>query len=157
MLDELKKYPNIQVVCNGNCTPEDPGSGFTDPFNSETYTVAFLKQHPDVDLLFGPWEDAAALGEVAAIKAVGLEGKVHVATMDLSTQGAQQIASNGTINIDMAQGMYDGGRMMAAEAALSLIGAKIYPYVIVPTVPSTSQNVKAAWDFMHGPDMPFGE
>jgi ABC-type sugar transport system substrate-binding protein len=158
MLDELKKFPNIQVICGGgNCTPEDPQSGYTDVFNSETYTVAFLKQHPDVQLLFGPWEDAAGLGMVAAIQAAGMVGKVHVATMDLSTQGAQQLQNGGSINIDMAQGMYDGGRMMAAEAALSLVGAPIFPYVIVPTVPATPQNVKDAWNFMHGPNMPFGE
>jgi len=52
--------------------------------------------------------------------------------------------------------MYDGGRSMALSAALSEIGAKIYPYVIVPTTPATKDNVKDAWVFMHGPNISCG-
>jgi ribose transport system substrate-binding protein len=156
MLDELKKYPNIHIITNGTPSPKNPQSGFTDPNGSEAFTVAFLKAHPEVQLLFAPWEDNAAIGESAAIKAAGMDGKVHIATMDLSTNGASQLVHHGAISIDMGEDMYDGGRSMAMSAALSELGAKFYPYVVVPTWPSTGANVEDSWNFMHGPDMPCG-
>jgi ribose transport system substrate-binding protein len=156
MLDQLKKYSNIRVVTNGNASPDEPNSGYTDFNASQAYTVAFLKAHPDVNVLFAPWEDPPAIGESAAIAALHAENTVHIATMDLGTQGATELVKGGIINIDMAQGMYDGGRSMALSAALSTIGGKIYPYVIVPTTPATKDNVTDAWTFMHGPNLPIG-
>ncbi|HEY5058914.1 MAG TPA: substrate-binding domain-containing protein [Gaiellaceae bacterium] len=156
MLDELKKFPNIHIITNGKPSPTNPASGYTDPNGSLAFTLAFLKAHPTVNLLFAPWEDNAAIGEAAAVKAAGMQGKVHIATMDLSTEGASQLVHNGTISIDMGEDMYDGGRSMALSAALSEIGAKIHPYVVVPVWPSTSANVLDSWNFMHGPDMPCG-
>jgi ribose transport system substrate-binding protein len=156
MLDELKKYKNIHIITNGTPSPSNAASGFTD-FNASTaFTVAWLKAHPTVQLLFAPWEDPPALGEAAAIKTLHLENKVHIATMDLGTAGAYQLAHKGIISVDMAQGMYDGGRSMALAAALSKIGALKHPYIIVPTVAATAKNVLDAWNFMHGPDMPCG-
>ena len=152
MLDELKKYPNIKIVTNGNPSPDEPASGFTDFNASQAYTVAFLRSHPEVNVLFAPWEDPPAIGEEAAITA--LHSPVHIATMDLGTQGAAELVNGGVISIDMAQGMYDGGRSMALSAALSAIGGKIYPYIIVPTTPATKDNVNDAWVFMHGPNLP---
>jgi ribose transport system substrate-binding protein len=156
MLDELKKYKNIHIITDGTPSPSNASSGYTD-FNASTaFTVAWLKAHPTVQLLFAPWEDPPALGEAAAIKTLHLENKVHIATMDLGTAGASQLAHSGIISIDMAEGMYDGGRTMALAAALSKIGALKSPYVIVPTVAATANNVLDAWNFMHGPDMPCG-
>ncbi len=156
MLDELKKYSNIKVITNGTASPDEPASGYTDFNASQAYTVAFLKAHPDVNVLFAPWEDPPAIGESAAITALHLENTVHIATMDLGTQGATELVKGGVINIDMAQGMYDGGRSMALSAALSAIDGKIYPYIIVPTAPATKDNVNDAWVFMHGPNLPIG-
>jgi len=156
MLDGLKKYPNIKIVTNGTPSPKNPSSGYTDFNAAEAYTVAFLKAHPTVNVLFAPWEDPPALGEAAAINALHLQNKVHIATMDLGSAGATQISHNGIISVDMAQDMYDGGRSMMLSAALSEVGKKIYPYVIVPTTPATKANVQDAWDFMHGPSIPCG-
>lgn len=156
MLDQLKKYPNIHVVTNGTPSPNEPSSGYTDFNASQAYTIAFLKAHPEVNVLFAPWEDPPAIGESAAITALHLESQVHIATMDLGTQGATELVKGGIINIDMAQGMYDGGRSMALSAALSAINGKIYPYIIVPTTPATKDNVQDAWVFMHGPNIPIG-
>jgi hypothetical protein len=41
-----------------------------------------------VNVLFAPWEDPPAIGEAAAIKALHLEDKVKIATMDLGEAGA---------------------------------------------------------------------
>jgi ribose transport system substrate-binding protein len=154
LLDGLKKYPNIKIITTGEPNPKNSTSGFTDPSNSTPYTQAFLTGHPQVNVLFAPWEDPPAIGEAAAIKALHLEDTVKIATMDLGEAGAYQIRHKGIIAMDMGQDVYDGGRMMALTAALSAIGQNTHPYVMVPTFPVTTKaDMEGAWDFMHGPEV----
>ncbi len=153
-LDGLKKYPNIHIVTNGEPKPSTPESGFTQFNSPQAFTSAFLTAHPNVNLLFAPWEDPPGLGEAAAIKAMHLEDKVKIVTMDLGGDGAFQLKHNGVIALDMAQDVYDGGRMMAMTAALARIGKDSYPYVYVPTFPVfANSDTAAAWDYMHGPEV----
>ena len=68
--------------------------------------------------------------------------------------GAFQMRHNGIIAMDMAQDVYDGGRLMALTAALAAVGQSTHPYVMVPTFPVTTKtNMQDAWDFMHGPEV----
>jgi ribose transport system substrate-binding protein len=155
LLDGLKNYPNLQVIADGG--PPDPkgsNSGFNDPNAAEADTAAFLVRHPEVNVLFAPWEDPPGVGEEAAIKSTGNLGKVHIVTMDLGLTGAPELAKGGTIQVDMAQDIFDGGRSMALTAALDEIGVKVPPFVIFPTFAATKDNLKDAWDFMHGPEFP---
>jgi ribose transport system substrate-binding protein len=108
LLDGLKNYPNIKIITNGEPSPRNPASGFTDPSNSTPFTQAFLTAHPEVNVLFAPWEDPPAIGEAAAIKALHLEDKVKIGTMDLGEAGAYQMRHDGIIAMDMAQDVYDG-------------------------------------------------
>jgi len=154
-LDGLKQYPNIHVIAAGGpADPKGSNSGFNDPNNAEPYTEAFLQAHPEVNVIFAPWEDPPALGEQAAIKALNLENKVKVVTMDLAEGGAASLRSNGLIKVDMGQDVYDGGRMLALTGALAAAKLPYKPFINVPTFAVTGSNVKAAWDFMHGPDLP---
>jgi ribose transport system substrate-binding protein len=156
-LDGLaQKCPNIKVISDGG--PADPAgnnSGYSDPNAAEADTQAFLVRHPEVNVIFAPWEDPPGLGEESAIKSAGLEGKVDIVTMDLGTAGAGELADpNGTIKVDMAQDIYDGGRTEAILAGLDAIGAPIPAFVNVPTMAANIDNLKDAWDFMHGPEFP---
>jgi ribose transport system substrate-binding protein len=154
-LDRLKAYPNIHVVTMGKADPGNPASGFTNANSAAAFTSAFLTGHPEVNVLFAPWEDPPGLGEAAAIKTLHLENKVHIVTMDMGSDGAFQMKHKGIISVDMAQDIYDAGRMLALLGGLAAIGKDTYPYVIVPTYPVTSSSdVIAAWDFMHGPQVP---
>lgn len=154
-LDGLKAYPNIKVVADGGpADPKGSNSTFSDPNAAQAYTAAFLLRHPEVNVLFAPWEDPPGLGEESAIKQAGREGKVDIVTMDLGTAGATELAKGGTIKVDMAQDIWDGGRSMALAAGLASIGVQVPPFVIFPTFPTTSSNLKDAWDMMHGPEFP---
>lgn len=155
LLDGLKKYKNIKIISNGPADPKSAG-GYTDPSAATAYTQAFLTAHPEVNVLFAPWEDPPAIGEAAAIKALHLENKVKIATMDLGNAGARQVRTGGVISMDMAEDVYDGGRLMALTAAMAHMGwNKDHPFVIVPTFPVTkSTDMVAAWNFMHGPEVP---
>jgi ribose transport system substrate-binding protein len=154
LLDGLKKYPNIKIVTNGEPSPGNPASGYSNPSAATAFTQAFLTAHPEVEVLFAPWEDPPAIGQAAAIKALGLQDKVKIATMDLGSAGAYQLRHNGIIAFDMAQDVYDGGRILAMTAALAHIGENKHSYVMVPTFPVTKDtDMQAAWDFMHGPEV----
>lgn len=147
--------PQITVIADGG--PPDPkgsNSGFSDPNAAQADTAAFLVRHPEVNVLFGPWEDPPALGIESAIKSAGLEGQVDIVTMDLGVAGANQLSSDGTITVDMAQAIFDGGRSMALAAALHEIGEEVPPFVIFPTFAANSENLADAWQFMHGPEFP---
>lgn len=154
-LDGLKDYPNIQVISDGG--PADPAgnnSGYSDPNAAEADSSAFIVRHPEVNVLFAPWEDPPGLGEESAIKSTNNEGKIDIVTMDLGTAGATELAANGTIKVDMAQDIYDGGRTEALIVGLNAIHAPIPAYVNVPTFATTTANLQDAWDMMHGPEFP---
>lgn len=153
----LKKYPNIHVITEGGpANPLGTNSGFSQPTatSAESYTESFLQTHKNVNVLFAAWENPPALGEVAAVKALHLQNKVKVVTMDLAEAGAQSLSHHGSIVVDMAEDIYIGGRMMAATAALAAIHAKYPDFVVIPTEAATAHNVTAAWDVMHGPGLP---
>jgi ribose transport system substrate-binding protein len=153
LLDGLKKYPNIKVISDGKA---DPGSanGFNDPNAAQAATQAFLIRHPEVNVLFAPWEDPPGVGEEAALKSLHKENSVDIVTMDLGAQGAAELAGNGPITVDMAEGIYDGGRVEAMLAGLAAIGVKTPPFVLVPTYAANQKNLTDAWNFMHGPAFP---
>ncbi len=74
--------------------------------------------------------------------------------MDLGNQGAYQMRHNGIIAMDMAQDVYDGGRLMAMTAALAKIGQNKHSFIMVPTFPVTTRtDMQKAWDMMHGPEV----
>jgi ribose transport system substrate-binding protein len=153
-LDGLQACPNIKVIADGGpADPKGTNSGYSDPNAAEADTAAFIVRHPEVTVLFAPWEDPPGLGEESAIKSTGNEGKIDIVTMDLGIAGANELASpTGTIKVDMAQDIYDGGRVEALLAGLDAIGAPIPAFVNVPTMAASKDNLKDAWDFMHGPE-----
>jgi ribose transport system substrate-binding protein len=150
-----ERCPQITIISDGGPPdPRSPNSGFNDPNAATGFTEAFLTRHPEVNVLFAPWEDPPAVGIEAAIKSSGREGEVDIVTMDLGLTGAPQLASDGTITVDMAQSIFDGGRSMALAAGLAAIGEEVPPFIIFPTFAANSDNLKDAWEFMHGPEFP---
>jgi len=154
-LDGLKDYPNIKIVSDGGpADTKGSNSGYSDPNAAQAYSAAFLLRHPEVNVIFAPWEDPPGLGEESAIKQAGREGKVDIVTMDLGEAGARELATGGAITVDMGQDIWDGGRAMAMVAAMNSIGLETPPFVIFPTFATTKDNLKDSWDFMHGPEIP---
>jgi len=155
-LEGLKKCPKIEVIADGGeADPTKPNSGYKDPNASQPTTEAFLTRHPEVNVLFGAWEDPPALGQLAAIRSRNKLGKVDIVTMDLGPTGAKQLKDpKGTITVDMAQDIYDGGRAMALTAAMAAIDKEPPPFVIIPTFATTGDNLEDAWAMMHGPSFP---
>ena len=146
-LDTLKKYPNLKVVAD---LPMD------DPNKADTVASALITRHPEVNVIYAPWDSPPAEGIVAAIRAAN-RSDIKVATMDLGVTGATEIAKDGIIFNDAGEAVYEGGRTMAIAAAKCKLGgqsrSEVPPYTVVPTYGTDKSNLKEGWDYMHGPEI----
>jgi ribose transport system substrate-binding protein len=147
-LDTLMKYPNLKVVAD---LPMD------DPNKADGVASALITRHPEVQVIYAPWDSPPAEGIIAGIRASGRDD-IKVATMDLGVTGATEIAKDGIIFNDAGEAVYEGGRTMAIAAAKCRLGgqsrASVPPYTIVPVYGVDKSNLKEGWDYMHGPAIP---
>jgi ribose transport system substrate-binding protein len=142
-LDKLASYGNLEVVAD---------LPMANPTDAQEVAAALITQHPDVEVIYAPWDSPPAEGIVAAIRAAGRDD-IKVATMDLGFVGATGIAHDGIIFHDTAQAVYEGGRTMAIASALCRLGKDVPPFLIVPTYGVDKDNLNSGWLYMHGPDI----
>jgi len=143
-LNELAKYPNLKIVSQ---------LGMDDPNKADTVAAALITRHPEVNVIYGPWDSPPSEGIEAAIRASG-RSDIKVATMDIGFTGAHDIAHSGIIFHDTGQSVYEGGRTMAMASALCRLGKKVPPFLIVPTFGVDKSNLNSGWLYMHGPNIP---
>ncbi|OLN21968.1 sugar ABC transporter substrate-binding protein [Domibacillus antri] len=138
-----EKYPNIEIVAR---------SGITDPNAGEKIASAMLTKNPELDGIFAVW-DVPAEGVLAAARTAGREDLV-ITTIDLGTNVALDIASDGIVKGLGAQLPYDQGVAEAILAAQSLLGTETPPYVAVPSLNVTKDNILEAWKMVYHTDAP---
>ncbi|MEH7336309.1 substrate-binding domain-containing protein [Neobacillus drentensis] len=99
-----------------------------------------LTAHPDVVGGFGVYE-TPALGMEAAVRTSGRE--VFVVTHDLSDHLAQGLEKGNKIVIfTSSQDLYAEGKYKTLALLKKLAGGEVPKYVTVPTLPTSSENVK---------------
>ena len=141
-VDELAKT-NIELVVR---------LPMSNPHAAQEIASAMLVRHPDLDVIFAPW-DLPADGVVAALNATGK--KLPVAHIDLGFTGATQIACDtGPIFVMSSQLVYEWGHTGAIAAALHALGQPVPPYVVVPVFAATKDNLQEAWDLGYGGGAP---
>ena len=141
-VDELAKT-NIELVVR---------LPMSNPHAAQEIASAMLVRHPDLDVIFAPW-DLPADGVVAALNATG--NRLPVAHIDLGFTGATQIACDtGPIFVMSSQLVYEWGHTGAIAAALHALGQPVPPYVVVPVFAATKDNLKEAWDLGYGGGAP---
>lgn len=137
------KYPDIEmVVSNGITTPND----------AEKVASAMLAKHKDLDGIFAIW-DVPAEGVLSAARSNGKEDLV-ITTVDLGTNVALEIASGGNVKGLGAQLPYDQGIAEAILAGHALLGKEVPPFVAVPGLKVTKDNVLEAWKMAYRQDAP---
>jgi ribose transport system substrate-binding protein len=140
--DELAKT-NVKIVVR---------QPMSDPSKTQEITSAMLARHPDLDVIFAPW-DLPADGVIAALNAAGK--KIPVAHIDLGFTGATQIACDtGPVFVMSSQLVYEWGRTGAIAAALHALGQQVPPYIVVPVFATTKENLQEAWDLGYGSAVP---
>lgn len=148
-LDQLATYPNLNVLVD---VPMD------DPNGADAVASAVLTRYPDVEVIYAPWDSPPAEGVLSALRAAGRED-VGIATLDLGMTSATEIAADGPIFHASGSGAYEAGRTMAITGAKCALGgeskAEVPPYVIFPAFGANASNLEEAWEYMHGPEIPF--
>ncbi|MED0649313.1 substrate-binding domain-containing protein [Aeribacillus pallidus] len=138
-----EKYPDIEIVARG---------GITDPNDGEKVASGILTKNPDLDGLFVVW-DVPAEGALAAARTAGRDDLV-ITTIDLGTNVALEIASDGIVKGLGAQLPYDQGISEAILAGYALLGKETPPYVAVPAYKVTKENVLEAWKLVYHKEAP---
>ncbi|CAM4382581.1 substrate-binding domain-containing protein [Paenibacillus phoenicis] len=138
-----EKYPNIEIVTKG---------GITDPNKGQEVAAGMLTKYPDIDGIFAPW-DVPAEGVMAAARTAGRNDLV-VTTVDLGTNVAISIASDGIVKGLGAQLPYDQGVAQAILAGYALLGKEAPAYVASPAIKVTKENVLESWKLIYGVDAP---
>lgn len=145
--ETLALYPGIEVV-------EEKGIGGPDfAGDAQAAATAMLTKYPDLDGIWGVW-DVPAEGIMAAARESG-RLDLKIATQDLGTNVAIQLAKNELIVGLGAQRPYDQGIAEARLGAAALIGKAGLPnFVALGALPVDHDNVLEAWKTVYSVDAP---
>ena len=141
-----EKYPNIEIVA-------DQGIGGPDfAGQAEEAASAMLTSNADLKGVWAVW-DVPAEGVLAGARTAG-RNDLTVATMDLGTPMAIELASGGMVKGLGAQRPYEQGVTEANLAGYALLNKQAPPYVALPALPVTSENVMDAWKEVYNQEPP---
>jgi ribose transport system substrate-binding protein len=145
--ETLSQYPDITVV-------EEKGIGGPDfAGDAQAAATALLTKHPDLAGIWGVW-DVPAEGIMAAAREAG-RTDLKIATQDLGTNVAIQLAKNELIVGLGAQRPFDQGIAEARLGALAKIGKTGLPiFVAMGALPVSHDNVLEAWKTVYSVDAP---
>lgn len=138
-----EKYPDIKIVDRG---------GFTDPNKVAEVSDGMLTKNPDLDGIFAVW-DVPAESVIASAKASGRSDLV-VTTIDLGNNIARLLAAGEVVKGVGAQLPYDQGVTEVMAAAYSLLGKEVPPYIAVPSLAVTKNNVLESYKKVYQKDAP---
>ncbi len=129
-----RDYPNINIVAR---------QGVANPTDGETAASAILIQYPDVDAIYAPW-DTIAEGVVAAARSSNSD--VAVFTMDLGANNVLDMVKGGNVQGIVADLPFALGETMAKMGALGILDRAVPPFVTVPAIKVTRDNVELTWE-----------
>jgi ribose transport system substrate-binding protein len=135
LAEMAQKYPNIKNVA---------WAGFTDPATIGAAADAMLAQHPDLDGIYISYSGAAA-PLFASLQAAN-NTHVKVVTHDLDAANDVIMATKGSNYYGTAiEHTYDEGANTVKAAVLKLCGETVPPFIVVPALAVTRDNLAQAW------------
>jgi ribose transport system substrate-binding protein len=140
-------YPNIEIVEEqGIAGPDFAGQ-------ADQVASAMLTRNADLNGIWAVW-DVPAEGVINAIRTAGRENDVVVTTIDLGQNVAISLAQGGIVKGLGAQRPFDQGVTEAKLAGYGLLGKEAPPFVALPALPVTRENVLEAWEEVYHQDPP---
>lgn len=140
------EYPDIEIVAEqGIGGPNFAGQ-------AEEAASAMLTSNADLGGIWGVW-DVPSEGILAAARNSG-RNDLAVTTIDLGTPMAIELASGGIIKGLGSQRPYDQGVAEAELAGYGLLDKEAPPYVALPALPVTGENVLEAWETVYNQEPP---
>ena len=141
-----EEYPDIEIV-------EEQGIGGPDfSGQAESAASAMLTKNADLNGIWAVW-DVPAEGVMAAARTAG-RTDLTVTTIDLGLPVAIELASDGIVKGLGAQRPFDQGVTEAKLAGYALLDKEAPPYVAVPSLPVTGDDVLEAWRTVYHQDPP---
>ncbi|MCY4036971.1 MAG: substrate-binding domain-containing protein [bacterium] len=137
-------FPGISIVAE---------QGLADPAAAEDIASAMLTRNPGLDGIYAPWAAGPADGVLAALRAAGADD-VAVVTMDLDTNVSLDLVEGGNMVGIAADEAYEIGRTIATEGAYGLLGKETPPFVVVPAIEVTADNIVEAYRLSLAADPP---
>jgi ribose transport system substrate-binding protein len=142
-----ESYPDIEIV-------EEQGINAPDfAGEADKAAAAMLTKHADLNGIWAVW-DVPAEGVVNAVRTAGRDQDVVVTTIDLGQNVAVSIAQDGIVKGLGAQRPFDQGVTEAILAGYGLLDKEAPPYVALPALPVTRENVLEAWQEVYHQDPP---
>jgi ribose transport system substrate-binding protein len=139
-------YPDIHIVAEQGIG----GPDFTG--DAEKVASAMLTANSSIKGIWAVW-DVPAEGVISAARANGRDDLV-ITTIDLGENVAINMAQGGFIKGLGAQRPYDQGVTEAKLAAYGLLGKQAPPYVALPALPVSKDNLLDAWTAVYHVDPP---
>ncbi len=122
---------------------------FADVAEAADVTAAFLSSQPKLAGLFAVWDEPAMQAVLALRSASRL---VPMTTIDLGNEAAIELARGGLIKGIGAQQPYDQGAAVAAATILALLGRQPPPWVALPGLAVTRDDVVESYQVVwHAP------
>ncbi len=119
-------------------------AGFTDPATVGAAADGMLTQHPDLDGIYTTYSGAAA-PIFASLQAAG-NTHVKVVTHDLDAANDVVMATAGSDYHGTAiEHTYDEGANTVKAAVLKRCGVDVPPFIVVPALAVTRDNLAQAW------------
>ncbi len=140
------EYPDIEIVADQGIAGPDFAS------QAEEAASAMLTKNADLDGIWAVW-DVPAEGVLAAARNAG-RTDLNVTTIDLGTTMAIELASGGIVKGLGSQRPYDQGVTEANLAGYALLDKEAPPYVALPALPVTGDNVLSAWKEVYNQEPP---
>ena len=136
LAEMAQKYPDMQNVA---------WAGFTDDSTVGAATDAMLTQHPDLDGIYVSYSGGPATAVLASLQAAN-NTHVKVVTHDLDAANDVIMATKGSNYYGTAiEHTYDEGAGTVKAAVLKLCGVTVPPFIVVPALPVTRDNLAQAW------------
>jgi ribose transport system substrate-binding protein len=122
------------------------------PTDGEKAASAMIANYRELNGIFVVW-DVPAEGALAAARKAGRKDLV-ITTIDLGVNAALEMAKDGLIKGLGAQMPYHQGVAEAILAGYALLGKQAPPYVAVPSVKVTKENLLDAWKLVYNEEAP---
>ena len=141
----MAKYPNIKLVV---------AAGHDDPNKGQEVAQGVLARYPNIKGLYASWS-IPAMGAVAAAQVAGKTPKdFKIVCENFDQIVAANLAKGGLIAGISSQRPYAQGVAEATIGALTLIGEKTPPYVVVPPLAVNRANLAQSYKTIYRKDLP---
>ncbi|TIS98040.1 MAG: LacI family transcriptional regulator [Mesorhizobium sp.] len=127
-------YPGIKIVAE---------QGFADPRRVQEIADAMLLQYPELDGIYTSWGEPAE-GALAALRAAKND-HVKISTLDVNEVIGLDMAKGGNVVSITVDEAYEIGRALGAAAGYALLGKGVPPYMVVPALTLTRDNLVKGW------------